>query len=368
MRPNIVKDDYVSLFNLAPLAYFILDQHGQIVDVNGFGTELCGISKNELLEREFTSLIQSPACKENYLQHLANAMQGGKRELLECQILHSNGLMFFALIDTIRMNDTDGNLKYLLSAVTDISREKKQAESLEMSLVKEKKLNELKSQFITVASHEFRTPLTTILTSAELMLKYTKEDEHEKRQRHFRNISTSIHRLKEVLMDFMSSQKLELQKTTNNRERFNLKEFTELVIQEVKTYNGIHHLEYVHVDSPEIVFLDKQLLKTCLTNLIINAYKYSPEGSIVHIKTDQNLNDNKILISVEDQGVGIPADEQVHVFEPFFRANNVSNINGTGLGLNITKELVHLMGGKISFESEEGVGSKFDIVFPISEL
>jgi PAS domain S-box-containing protein len=368
MPEKVLINYYVSLFNLAPLAYFVLDQHGQIVDVNAFGTELCGIPKSELLETEFRSLIKSQACQEKYQQHLNEAIDSGKREFLECQILHTNGSMLFVLIDTIRMNDDAGNLKYLLSAVTDISKEKKQAESLEMSLVKEKKLNELKSQFITVASHEFRTPLTTILTSAELMLKYTKDEEADKRLRHFRNISTSIHRLKEVLMDFMSAQKLELQKTANNCEYFNLKEFTEAVIQEVKTYNGIHHLEYVHVKSPEIVFLDKQLLKTCLTNLIINAYKYSPGGSVVKIKTNQNTSTNQILISVEDQGIGIPEEQQIHIFEPFFRANNVTNINGTGLGLNITKELAHLMGGAISFQSKEGAGSKFDLVFPIENV
>ena len=229
-------------------------------------------------------------------------------------------------------------------------------------MLKEKELHEMKSQFITIASHEFRTPLATILTSSELIEKYHKSEDHDKRDSHLRKIRGSVHRLIEILMDFMSIDDLEDGKFVNNPETFNLVESTESIINEIKALNEIHEVNFTYSGTSELVYMDQKLLKTCISNLLINAFKYSPGGGMIEINTDITDPEN-FNIEVRDYGIGIPEKDQPKIFSQFFRAKNSENIQGTGLGLNITKTLITLMGGRISFTSKENIGSTFSLKF-----
>lgn len=234
---------------------------------------------------------------------------------------------------------------------------------LEQSLVKEKELGELKSRFVSMASHEFRTPLSTILSSVSLIGRYTETAQQENRDKHIQKIKSSVTHLTSILNDFLSMNKLEEGKTKALFEKFDLCDLINEITDELKTIlkkdQTIHTIctfENIIINS------DPKILRNIMFNLISNAIKYSPEGGIIFCNLDRK--DNIISFAVTDQGIGIPDDEQKYLFDRFFRASNVTNIEGTGLGLNIVKGYVEILGGHITFESTRYVGTIFTVTIP----
>lgn len=233
---------------------------------------------------------------------------------------------------------------------------------LEKALEKEKELGELKSRFVSMASHEFRTPLTAILSSANLVGLYEKEEHQEKRLKHLNRISSSVNNLTHLLNDFLSIEKIESGKIVSNPVDFDLLEFMNHLIDELKTTaKEQQEIIYQYVGSQQVK-VDEHLLKNILINLISNGIKYSDVGDTVEI---HSRNENGLLrIQVKDYGMGIPKEEQKHMFTQFFRANNASAIQGTGLGLTIVKRYLDLMKGTIFFSSVLGEGSVFTVEIP----
>lgn len=247
-----------------------------------------------------------------------------------------------------------------------INRLAESKQEVMQALERERELNELKSRFVTTASHEFRTPLGTILSSVSLIARYQNSEDQSKREKHIDRIKSAVNNLTEILNDFLSLEKLEEGIIRNNPIPMHLEKFMKDIIDEMrallKTSQSIH---YQHSGDFEIV-LDCQLLKNVMLNLISNAIKYSPENKEIWVKSEF-LNGN-LKIDVIDQGIGIPDEDKPHLFERFFRANNAGNIQGTGLGLNIVKKYIELMDGKISFESEHGKGTTFTVMIPIKKV
>jgi len=235
--------------------------------------------------------------------------------------------------------------------------------SKQRALKKEKQLNELKSQFITTASHEFLTPLTTIITSTELIEKYIYTDELDKKIKHIDKIKASVLSLKSIYSDFLSQEKINLGKIKNKPELINLKDCIEQIITNSNNNYPHHQFIYNHEGLEIDLLLDKTIFNTAITNLVSNACKYSEVNSQVTITSNQQK--NVILISIKDQGMGIPKKDQAFLFDPFYRASNVNQIKGIGLGLSITKKLITIIGGKLTFNSEENIGSTFQISVPI---
>ncbi|HMR87940.1 MAG TPA: PAS domain-containing sensor histidine kinase [Saprospiraceae bacterium] len=234
---------------------------------------------------------------------------------------------------------------------------------LEQSLAKEKELGELKSRFVSMASHEFRTPLSTILSSVSLIGRYTETAQQENRDKHILKIKSSVTHLTGILNDFLSMNKLEEGKTKPIFEDFDICELIKEITEELKTIvKQGQTLQTICTFDQKIVRSDVKIVKNIMINLISNAIKYSPENAEILCNLDRN--GNEISFSVIDKGIGIPDDEQKHLFDRFFRASNVTNIEGTGLGLNIVKGYVEILGGNISFESTRYVGSKFTITIP----
>ncbi len=233
------------------------------------------------------------------------------------------------------------------------------------ALAKEKELNELKSRFVTIASHEFRTPLSTVLSSVSLISKYKTEAEDEKRAKHVERIKSAVSNLTNILNDFLSISRIEEGKIYNVPVSINLEAFAREIIDEMQgMLKPGQEINYTHTGNQPEVQLDKQLLKNIFLNLLSNASKYSAEGKNIGLTT-QILPD-KITITVQDQGIGIPLEDQAHLFSPFFRANNVTNIQGTGLGLNIVKRYLDIMGGEINYKSVAGKGTTFTIQIPLA--
>lgn len=236
-------------------------------------------------------------------------------------------------------------------------------EQISSSLESEKELNKLKSRFISMASHEFRTPLSTIQLSASLIEKYAEPVGMKEISRHVGKIKGSVTGLTAILNNFLQMEKLESGKVEANRSLFDLRELaievTEEMQQLAKTRQTIH---YAHTGERAEVNLDKNLIKNCIINLMTNAVKYSGDDALIEFITQTGA--TECTITVRDNGIGIPEEDHKYLCEAFFRAHNTGTIPGTGLGLNIVARHVELMGGSMSFESQEGKGTSFTLNFP----
>lgn len=234
------------------------------------------------------------------------------------------------------------------------------------SLEKEKELNQLKSRFLSMASHEFRTPLSSIQLSAVLIEKYLQLNDKDNILKHLGMVKASVNNLNTILNEFLSLERLEGGKVEVMLKHFDLVTFAQEVKEEMQmlTKNN-QNIVYTHVGETTEVYLDKNLLKNCLINLLSNAIKYSGENTDIEFTTA--INDTYYKITIKDRGIGIPAEDQQHLFGAFFRASNTGTISGTGLGLNIVLRYVNLMNGKLECSSTENEGTTFTICIPIVE-
>lgn len=242
---------------------------------------------------------------------------------------------------------------------------RKSEEEVRIALENEKELSELKSRFVSMASHEFRTPLSTILSSVSLIGRYTTTEQQDKREKHINRIKSAVQNLTGILNDFLSLSRLEEGKVSNKPTAFDLQLFCTEIIEELQ--GVLKPGQKIIKDFPKEaiqVFLDERLLKNVLFNLLSNAIKYSGEDRPIYFEITQEL-PNTLCLCIKDEGIGIPEKDIPHLFSRFFRATNATNIQGTGLGLNIVKRYVELMKGKIRFESQEGKGSSFWIDLPL---
>jgi len=243
----------------------------------------------------------------------------------------------------------------------DISKIKKIEADLQRALETEKELSELKSRFVSMASHEFRTPLSTILSSAYLVEKYTSTEEQPKREKHLLRIVSSVNMLTDILNDFLSVGKIEEGKITVRLVEFDIKKLVTGIADEMKNnLKALQKIQYHHKGNPMVV-LDISLMKHILMNLISNATKFSPENSVIEIRTVCKT--GAITLSVKDHGIGISKEDQQHLLERFFRGTNAANIQGTGLGLHIVSKYAELMNGTLKCASELDKGTTFTLLF-----
>jgi signal transduction histidine kinase len=248
-----------------------------------------------------------------------------------------------------------------MGVAIDISERKKAEENLREALNKEIELNELKSRFVSMASHEFRTPLSTVLSSAWLIEKYTTTEDQPKRAKHLQRIVSSINMLTDILNDFLSLGKIEEGKIQVRLAEFNILELISETVDEMKSsLKKDQYIEYRHKGNP-VVLLDFSLLKHIIMNLVSNASKFSPEASLITIKSVSH--DHHITLSVKDHGMGISKQDQKHLMERFFRGTNAGHIQGTGLGLHIVSKYAELMNGSVECKSELEKGTEFIITF-----
>jgi PAS domain S-box-containing protein len=233
---------------------------------------------------------------------------------------------------------------------------------LSEALDKEKQLNEIKSRFVSMASHEFRTPLSTVLSSASLLAKYTTAEDQQKRERHIEKIKGSVKHLNDLLEDFLSLGKLDEGKIGATYSEFNMKNLISETVEEMKGIMKSGQQIISRHNGDEVVVSDGKMLKNILINLINNAIKFSDPGKSIYVETDVN---SDIKIKVKDEGIGIPDEEKEHLFESFFRARNAQNIQGTGLGLHIVKRYADLLNGTIDLKSTIDEGTAVTISIPI---
>ncbi len=242
----------------------------------------------------------------------------------------------------------------------------KSQEEVSNSLEKEREINEMKSRFVSMASHEFRSPLSSIQLSASLIEHYYDRLEADKIHHHLKKIKMSVNELTSILNDFLSIERIEQGNIKPVFNVFDLETFFNEVVDEMRLMTKKHQrIFYNHLGDHIFCYQDINLIKHCVINLISNAIKYSKEDGEIAIETE--INDQSCRISIKDNGIGVPQEDQPHLFTPFYRATNTGSTPGTGLGLNIVDKYVRLMQGTINLESSLEKGTTFTLLFPLND-
>lgn len=294
-----------------------------------------------------------------FVGYIGHCLDINKHKQIEQELLtHRNDLEELVRARTEELDKVNAFLRI------DIEKEKEIEMMLKNSLAKEKELNEIKTRLISTTSHEFRTPLTSVLSSTELLLRYRKKWSDDKINVHFNRIKGSVQYLVSLLDDVLTLSRAERGIIMFNPRKVNLKILAKEYIEVARALIKNHKLNFNYKSKTTIFSLDPKLIKFIISNLLSNAIKYSPMGGNIdlNISTEQK----NLVLEVIDEGIGIPSDEIDHVFQSFYRTKNAEEIAGTGLGLAIVKLAVDLHGGSISVQSKINKGSTFIIKIPKS--
>ena len=297
-------------------------------------------------------------------------------EVSLCHYSNNNGHFVVAFINNISVRkQAEEEIRILNEVLEDkveqrtqqltetLQKLEKSKEDLARALTKERELNELKSRFVSIASHEFRTPLSTVLSSAYLLQKYTTTEEQPKRQNHLDKITSSVNSLIDILNDFLSVGKIEEGKISIILARLKVNDLATRIIDEIgNSQKAGQTIHYQH-SGDEYIVTDHSILKHIILNLLTNAIKFSPANSKIIIETVVSAEEMKLVVS--DEGIGIPIEDQPHLFERFYRGSNATNIQGTGLGLHIIARYVEMLSGKISIESIVGRGTAVTVILKL---
>jgi len=403
------KEKFEALFQFASLGILIVNQHGDIILANNFLLNQFGYADvTELINQKLEKLIPSRfhhkhvGYRSNYTEHPQKRPMGVGMDLFAVK---KNGEEFPVEVSLSNYKSADNN--FIIAFISDITRRKeiensvvqqqKQLEEINLqieqmnddleqkvvlrtsqleetmkeletskdelaqALSKEKELGDLKSRFVSMASHEFRTPLSTILSSASLVAKYVQGDEQDKRDKHILRIKSAVHNLTDILNEFLSIGKIEDGKIITNFSHFSVKDLLTSICGEIQGIAKKGQQIICDYEGSTQVLLDMTLLRNVFINLLSNAIKFSPEDGkiLVHSK----VNESAIIFTIKDSGLGISEEDQEHLFERFFRGKNATNIQGTGLGLHIVGKYVELMNGQIECKSELEKGTAFIITF-----
>ncbi|WP_390886676.1 PAS domain-containing sensor histidine kinase [Lacinutrix neustonica] len=344
----------------------------KFVNVNYGGQKNIGYSLAEL--KTMTPLDIKPDLSEVTFQKIIDPLLDGQEENIEFETRHQRRDGSFYPIQVHLQLSTLGDKSVFVAIIMDITELKNYTQRLEKTveertkqlkdaLETEKELNELKTKFLSLVSHEFKTPLTGILTSSMLLSKYTLETQQEKRDKHIETITNKVHYLNSILNDFLSVEKLETGKVTYKFTTFKLSKVVNEVI-----YNANMLLkEGQKINYPEniddiILTQDEKTIELSLSNLVHNAIKYSPEKTTIQLNIHQDQ--TQTVFEVIDSGIGIPKKDQKNIFNRYFRAENALLSQGTGIGLNIVKTHLENLGGSIHFISQEQKGSTFTMIIP----
>lgn len=338
----------------------VFDRDLNYVFVQGKELDEIGITTEDLLGSSYVDRLD-PSVRDE-VQAKLKAVFAGTPDAFELEFKDNN-----YLLRAEPLFDLDGKVKQILVVETNITARKRVEEEMKLALKKERELNELKSRFVSMASHEFRTPLSAILSSASLISRYTEGDQQEKRLKHVERIRSNVNTLNLILEDFLSLEKLNEGVIKPTVTQLSMHTFFNDIKEEMEVV--LPSSQYVDVVCSEAdveLWTDKNILKNVFNNLISNASKYGKDSGKIELGVGK-MENGDVHLWVRDFGMGIPKRDQSRIFARFFRASNALHIEGTGLGLNIVKRYVELLGGKIWFETELGQGTTFHITLPPKE-
>lgn len=368
---------FETIFDSVSEAIIVVDENQLITSVNDSATDIFGYPKEEIIGQSLNVLIPKKY-RGGHDKHVKSFIKKSEKRRMGMGLdLYGErkDKSEFPLEVGLNPFKIEGE-HFVMAIITDITERKNYTINLEKTvqerthqlteaLAKEKELGELKTKFLSLVSHEFKTPLSGILTSATLVGKYTETDQQAKREKHLITIQNKVKYLNNIINDFLSIERLENGKVNYKYTVFPLSKVVNEVIYDanmlLKNGQTINYPQ--HIDELEIEF-DEKILELVLTNLVNNALKYSGENTTVNI--DVRTEDNTLFIQIDDQGIGIPEAEQKFIFNRYFRAENALLNQGTGIGLNIAKSHLENLGGSITFTSVEGEGSSFIVSLPLA--
>ena len=355
---------YPDTDRIIEIAVVVTDAQGTIQYVNPAMEQVTGYSIQEVLGQN-PRLWQSGQTPLEVYQAMWNSILAQQTWMGELVNRRKDRELYFASITAAPILAADGaELVGFVGIQRDISERKRAEEEMRRALDKERELNALKSNFVSLTSHEFRTPLTTILSSAEMLEHYSERWSAERRLEHLQRIQTSVKYMTGLLNDILVVAKAEANRLEFVPVPLDVEKFCRGMVEEIElTDKGKHPLRFVSEGACRAARLDEQLLRHILSNLLTNALKYSPPKSAIEF--DLTCEDRQVVLRIQDHGMGIPQEDQARLFETFHRARNVRNIPGTGLGLTIVKRSVDLHGGTIDVESQVDVGTTVTVSLPI---
>lgn len=373
-----------------------INERGIVESINPAACRLFGFTEEEVLGQNVSMLMPSPD-RERHDSYINNYITTGHQQIIGIgrdvtgrrkdgstfplrlgvsEVISEDKRIFAGFIhDLSYQKEVEHRLLQYTTHLEDVVKDRTKSlnetiaalmdakEEVSQSLEKEKELGKLKSRLISMASHEFRTPLSTIQLSVSLIEKYSAAFQAANINKHVNKIKNAVNNLTTILNDFLQLEKAESGKVEVSFSHFDLIQLMRDTVEEMQMIaKDNQRLVYEHTGDETDVHLDKNLLRNCIINLSSNAIKYSGDGTI---SLSSSITDSLCTISIKDEGIGIPEEDQKYLFDAFFRASNTENIPGTGLGLNIVSRYVRMMNGNIDFVSNNK-GSLFTITFPIS--
>ncbi|MFZ4662535.1 MAG: PAS domain S-box protein [Caldilineaceae bacterium] len=357
------EQKYRSLVEAMRSGLLVYDAEDKLIYVNDRACEMVGYSRAEMLgTRPYDSPNNQAAQKLK--EHLVEK-RGQAVAPYEVLAYHQNGTPLYFLISAAPLFDKQGDYSGSLLVITDISVQKQAEETLRLALAKEKELGELKSRFISMASHEFRTPLATILALTETINAYRHKLSDAQIRQRLERIMEQVDHLKDIMEDVLLLAQLQARRAQFNPSKQDLDALCRTLLDEFQGRADVkHQLIYHAAPGDYTIQLDPKLMRQIISNLLSNAIKYSSAEKPVQITLAQH--EMQCVLHVRDDGIGIPPADLPHLFEPFHRASNVGTIAGTGLGLVITKEAIELHNGLITVESQLGQGTIFTVHLPLT--
>jgi PAS domain S-box-containing protein len=345
-------------------ALIVTTASGIIKTVNQFAQDLFGYSQKELINQPIRNLIPN----DRFLETTRAMSASNPGEFIKdveviCQTRTGEQICISFSCSAIK-TEIEG-LQNFVYIGRDISDRKRVEAQMMQALERERELRELKADFVSMASHEFRTPLTAIFSSTELLQYYGNIWPEDKKLKHYNRIEAAVKRMTALLDDVLLYSKAEAGKLEFNPTPLVLKKLCSDLVEELQLGIGENHkITWVYSGLCHDIWMDEKLLLHILTNLLSNAIKYSPPGTTVFFSC--SCENAEVIFEIKDEGIGIPPEDQARLFESFYRAKNVEDIPGTGLGLAIVKKSVELHGGRITVNSEVGVGTTFRVTLPLT--
>ena len=338
-----------------------------ILYINPAYEALTGRTREALYARPGTFMeVVHPDDKDYIRYHLGTQryIEEGLADF-EYRILAADQQVHWMRVRIFPIRDKAGVIIRRAGIIEDVTQQKQYEEALESALRHERELSELKSRFVSMASHEFRTPLASILSSTELLMHFRQKMDDDKIRQKLMAITAQVRHLTSVIEDVLQLTRIQSQRVEYNPVELNPDELCREIVEEFQTRTDVsQRLIYSAETVVPMMELDRRLMRQIISNLLSNAIKYSPKGAKVTVSLEYG--EKTLILTVSDEGIGIPENDLKHLFEPFHRAANVGAVSGTGLGLSITKESIELHGGTIAVESEVNVGTVITVRIPSS--
>lgn len=363
---------YKAIFNLSPSSIILLDKNGNILDISKRFLNLFRMERDDIIGKSISDMSFLPDTTKHllYIKIAEISPENTYLRPFDIDFYNRNHESRIAEVYTSLLTDELNEKLGILAIVTDVTDKRlsdmkllEAKEEITLALNREKELSDLKSRFISLISHEYRTPLTIILSSSSLIDRYFKLNDFQKMSEHIKKIQYAINSLVRMLENVVSVDTIGITRSQIKLSLIEVIGSIKSYINEVETVdNCMHPVEFFFSENKIIFDTDITLFRNIVFQLVSNSFKYSLPGKSVQVYLVNQ--ENFLELTVSDQGIGIPPEYREHEYEPFFRCSNVGTISGIGLGLSIVKKSTDLLDGKVSYYSEINKGTTFTVILP----